>query len=369
MSWAINSEETFGAKIKVIGVGGGGGNALNCIAAEAASGSIDYGNVDYIAVNTDIQALKKSMATEKIQIGTKLTHGLGAGGKPEVGESSAQENKEEIAEALKDADMVVITAGMGGGTGTGAAPVVAEISRELGKLTIAVVTKPFTFEGAKKMSQAESGITELLKNVDSLIVIPNQKLLSGDQKLTMRQAFALSDGILKTGVMSIADIILRNGVVNVDFADVTSILKDAGYAHIAIGHGQGKDKAQDAAKQVISSPLLETSINGARRLLINIVMSDDIITDDVDELTNIITNAVDPEATIIFGTDYKEDSTDEIFITVIAADFADTPKAGGDYIPTPAAPKAETASGNTSAKPAADNPNYYDDIFNIFNKK
>ncbi len=368
MSWAINTEETFGAKIKVIGVGGGGGNALNCIASEAAEGSIDYGNVDYIAVNTDIQALKKSIATEKIQIGTKLTHGLGAGGKPEVGESSAQENKEEIAEALKDADMVVITAGMGGGTGTGAAPVVAEISRELGKLTIAVVTKPFAFEGAKKMAQAENGITELLKNVDSLIVIPNQKLLTGDQKLTMRQAFSLSDGILKTGVMSIADIILRNGVVNVDFADVTSILKDAGYAHIAIGHGQGKDKAQEAAKQVISSPLLETSINGAKRLLINIVMSDDIITDDVDELTNIITNAVDPEATIIFGTDYKEDSTDEIFVTVIAADFSNIPgREGEEIIPAPVA-KPETTTASAASKPA-DNPNYYDDIFNIFNKK
>ncbi|MBP1572241.1 MAG: cell division protein FtsZ [Oscillospiraceae bacterium] len=366
MSWAINSEEAFGAKIKVIGVGGGGGNALNCIAAEASTGSIDYGNVDYIAVNTDIQALKKSMATEKIQIGTKLTHGLGAGGKPEVGESSAQENKEEIAEALKDADMVVITAGMGGGTGTGAAPVVAEISRELGKLTIAVVTKPFAFEGARKMAQAERGIEELLKNVDSLIVIPNQKLLSGEQKLTMRQAFSLSDGILKTGVMSVADIILRNGVVNVDFADVTSILKDAGYAHIAIGHGQGKDKAQEAAKQVISSPLLETSINGARRLLINIVMSDDIVTDDVDELTNIITNAVDPEATIIFGTDYKEDSTDEIFITVIAADFADSPSPAASYS-APVA-KAEAPSA-PAAKTAGDNPEYYEDIFNIFSKK
>lgn len=366
MSWAINSDEGFGAKIKVIGVGGGGGNALNCIAADAASGNVDYGNVDYIAVNTDIQALKKSMASEKIQIGTKLTHGLGAGGKPEVGEASAQENKEEIAEAIKDADMVVVTAGMGGGTGTGAAPVVAEISKEMGKLTIAVVTKPFVFEGARKMASAEKGIGELLKNVDSLIVIPNQKLLTSDQKLTMRQAFSLSDGILKTGVMSIADIILRNGIVNVDFADVTSILSNAGYAHIAIGHGEGKDKAQEAARQVISSPLLETSINGAKRLLINIVMSEDIITDDIDELTNIITNAVDPEAQIIFGTDYKEDATDEIFITVIAADFDGVSPANAAPIVSGA---DEVANVATAGNKTPDNPNYYDDIFNIFNKK
>lgn len=361
MSFSISSEDIFGAKIKVIGVGGGGGNALNCIAQEGLSG-----NVDYIAVNTDIQALQRSKATEKIQIGTKLTRGLGAGGRPEVGEASAQESKDEISEAIKDANMVFITAGMGGGTGTGAAPIVAEIAQELGILTVAVVTKPFGFEGAKKMQQAERGIDELLTNVDSLIVIPNQKLLTGEQRLTMRESFSLADNILKTGVTSIADLILRNGFMNVDFADVTTIMKEAGLAHIAIGSGTGKDKAQEAAKQVISSPLLETSISGARRLLVNIVMSEDIVTSDMDELTQIITQAVDPDATIIFGADYSPDLTDTIDVTVIATDFADTKVS--------AAKDDALSSLNSEAMAKAgvkapDNPNYYDDIFNIIKNK
>lgn len=361
MSFSISSEDVFGAKIKVIGVGGGGGNALNCIAQEGLSG-----NVDYIAVNTDVQALQRSKATEKIQIGTKLTRGLGAGGRPEVGEASAQESKDEISEAIKDANMVFITAGMGGGTGTGAAPIVAEIAQELGILTVAVVTKPFGFEGAKKMQQAERGIDELLTNVDSLIVIPNQKLLTGEQRLTMRESFSLADNILKTGVMSIADLILRNGFMNVDFADVTTIMKEAGLAHIAIGSGSGKDKAQEAAKQVISSPLLETSISGARRLLVNIVMSEDIVTSDMDELTQIITQAVDPDATIIFGADYSPDLTDTIDVTVIATDFADR-KASSAKDDALSALNSE-AMAKAGVK-APDNPNYYDDIFNIIKNK
>ncbi len=360
MSFSISSEDVFGAKIKVIGVGGGGGNALNCIAQEGLSG-----NVDYIAVNTDVQALQRSKATEKIQIGSKLTRGLGAGGKPEVGEASAQESKEEIADAIKDANMVFITAGMGGGTGTGAAPVVAEIAQELGILTVAVVTKPFAFEGAKKMQQAEKGIDELLSNVDSLIVIPNQKLLTGEQRLTMRESFSLADNILKTGVMSIADLILRNGFMNVDFADVTTIMKDAGLAHIAIGSGTGKDKAQEAAKQVISSPLLETSISGARRLLVNIVMSEDIVTSDMDELTQIITQAVDPDAIIIFGADYSSEITDTIDVTVIATDFADVKKSSKDDALSSLSSEAMAKAGVK----APDNPNYYDDIFNIIKNK
>ncbi len=358
MSFSISSEDVFGAKIKVIGVGGGGGNALNCIAQEGLSG-----NVDYIAVNTDVQALQRSKATEKIQIGSKLTRGLGAGGKPEVGEASAQESKEEISDAIKDANMVFITAGMGGGTGTGAAPVVAEIAQELGILTVAVVTKPFAFEGAKKMQQAEKGIDELLTNVDSLIVIPNQKLLTGEQRLTMRESFSLADNILKTGVMSIADLIIRNGFMNVDFADVTTIMKESGLAHIAIGSGNGKDKAQEAAKQVISSPLLETSISGARRLLVNIVMSEDIVTSDMDELTQIITQAVDPDATIIFGADYSPDLTDTIDVTVIATDFADR-KPKDDALSS----LNSEAMAKAGVK-APDNPNYYDDIFNIIKNK
>ena len=358
MSFSISSDDVFGAKIKVIGVGGGGGNALNCIAQEGLAG-----NVDYISVNTDVQALQRSKATEKIQIGSKLTRGLGAGGRPEVGEASAQESKEEIADAIRDANMVFITAGMGGGTGTGAAPVVAEIAQELGILTVAVVTKPFACEGAKKMQQAEKGIDELLANVDSLIVIPNQKLLTGEQRLTMRESFSLADNILKTGVMSIADLILRNGFMNVDFADVTTIMKEAGLAHIAIGSGNGKDKAQEAAKQVISSPLLETSISGARRLLVNIVMSEDIVTSDMDELTQIITQAVDPDATIIFGADYSSDLTDTIDVTVIATDFTDK-KSKDDALSS----LNSEAMAKAGVK-APDNPNYYDDIFNIIKNK
>ncbi len=343
-----------GAKIIVVGVGGGGGNALNCIVAEGVKG-----NIDYIAVNTDVQALNRSQATQTIQIGPKLTQGLGAGGNPEVGEQSAQETKEDIAEALRDCNMVFITAGMGGGTGTGAAPVVAEIARELGKLTVAVVTKPFAFEGKRKMEQAEKGIKKLLENVDSLIVIPNQKLMDNDAKITMRQAYAMADDVLKTGVKSIADLILRDGFINVDFADVTSIMKCAGYAHMAMGHGQGKEKAKDAAKQVITSPLLETSIKGARRLLLNVVMSDDVTTVDLAELTDLLTNEADPNANIITGVDYIEDGDDEIFVTVIASDFVDFDN--GDV----AAVEAE-ALANAGVK-APGNTDIYDNIFGILN--
>ena len=343
-----------GAKIIVVGVGGGGGNALNCIVAEGVKG-----NIDYIAVNTDVQALKRSQATQTIQIGPKLTQGLGAGGNPEVGEQSAQETKEDIAEALRDCNMVFITAGLGGGTGTGAAPVVAEIAKELGKLTVAVVTKPFAFEGKRKMEQAEKGIKKLLENVDSLIVIPNQKLMDNDAKITMRQAYAMADDVLKTGVKSIADLILRDGFINVDFADVTSIMKCAGYAHMAMGHGQGKEKAKDAAKQVITSPLLETSIKGARRLLLNVVMSDDVTTVDLAELTDLLTNEADPNANIITGVDYIEDGDDEIFVTVIASDFVDFDN--GD-----AAVVEAEALANAGVK-APGNTDIYDNIFGILN--
>lgn len=341
------------AKIIVVGVGGGGGNALNCIVSEGVKG-----NIDYIAVNTDLQALNRSQATQCIQIGPKLTQGLGAGGNPEVGEQSAQENKDDIAEALKDCNMVFITAGMGGGTGTGAAPVVAELAKELGKLTVAVVTKPFAFEGKRKMDQAEKGIKKLLQNVDSLIVIPNQKLMENDAKITMRQAYAMADDVLKTGVKSIADLILRDGFINVDFADVTSIMKNAGYAHMAMGHGQGKEKAKDAAKQVITSPLLETSIKGARRLLLNVVMSDDVTTVDLAELTDLLTDEADPNANIITGVDYIEDGNDEIFVTVIASDFVDF----DDGISEKEADMEAMAKAGVKAP---GNTDIYEDIFGI----
>ncbi len=355
MGFVMENEGIDLAKIKVVGVGGGGGNALNCIVAAGIQ------NVEYIAVNTDAQALKNSKATTKIQIGQKLTHGLGAGGKPERGEGAAQESKDEILENLKGADMVFITAGMGGGTGTGAAPVVAEIARELGILTVAVVTKPFAFEGARKLKQAEKGIENLLANVDSLIVIPNQKLLTGKENLTMRQSFALADDILKTAVLSVTELILRNGEINVDFADVKTIMSNAGYAHMAIGHGEGKDKVADAVAQVISSPLLETSIKGAKRLLLNITMSDDIIAGDVAELTDTITKAAAEDVELIFGTSFNEELSDTIDVIVIASDFDaySAPNEDGE---------AETASSTEQSQESTeDSGSFYDGLWkNLF---
>ncbi|MDE6666021.1 MAG: cell division protein FtsZ [Ruminococcus sp.] len=314
----FNYEEALepDVNIKVIGVGGGGGNAVNCMVDSGVN------NIEYIAINTDAKALNKSKATTRIPIGAKLTKGRGAGNKPEIGQRSAEENRDEIETHLKGADMIFITAGMGGGTGTGAAPVVAKIAKEMDILTVAVVTKPFLFEREQKMAQAEKGIAELKKYVDSLIVIPNEKLLVGlDKPLTMMQSFALSDDVLKTGVKSISDLIVEEGYINLDFADVSTIMKGAGYAHMAIGHGSGKDKARDAATSVISSPLLETSISGAKRLLINIAMSEDILSSDVDAATKMITDTAAEGVEFIFGTAFKEDMQDEMSITVIAAGF------------------------------------------------
>lgn len=316
----FNYEEALepDVNIKVIGVGGGGGNAVNCMVESGVN------NIEYIAVNTDAKALNKSKATTRIPIGAKLTKGRGAGNKPEIGQRSAEENRDEIETHLKGADMIFITAGMGGGTGTGAAPVVAKIAKEMDILTVAVVTKPFLFEREQKMAQAEKGIAELKKYVDSLIVIPNERLLVGlDKPLTMMQSFALSDDVLKTGVKSISDLIVEEGYINLDFADVSTIMKGAGYAHMAIGHGSGKDKARDAANAVISSPLLETSISGAKRLLINIAMSEDILSSDVDAATKMITDTAAEGVEFIFGTAFKEDMQDEMTITVIAAGFDD----------------------------------------------
>ena len=316
----FNYEETLepDVNIKVIGVGGGGGNAVNCMVDSGVN------NIEYIAINTDAKALNKSKATTRIPIGAKLTKGRGAGNKPEIGQRSAEENRDEIETHLKGADMIFITAGMGGGTGTGAAPVVAKIAKEMDILTVAVVTKPFLFEREQKMAQAERGIAELRKYVDSLIVIPNERLLVGlDKPLTMLQSFALSDDVLKTGVKSISDLIVEEGYINLDFADVSTIMRNAGYAHMAIGHGTGKDKARDAANAVISSPLLETSISGAKRLLINIAMSEDILSSDVDAATKMITDTAADGVECIFGTAFKEDMQDEMTITVIAAGFDD----------------------------------------------
>ena len=302
MGFAIDNEEIYSdINIKVVGVGGGGGNALNCMATE---GIFD---VEFVAVNTDAAALRSSKASTKVQIGEKLTRGRGAGNKPEIGERSAQENRDEIAAALKGATMVFIAAGMGGGTGTGAAPVVAEVAKEMDILTVAVVTKPFNFEQKAKMIQAERGIGELMKHVDSLVVIPNERLISTNEKpLTMKESFSLADNILKTGVKSIAELITVDGFINLDFADVETTMKNAGYAHMAIGHGSGKDKAAEAANAVITSPLLETSISGATRLLVNIVMSEDALSTDIDTATKLITEAADPDVELIFGASFDE---------------------------------------------------------------
>ena len=365
--------------IKVIGVGGGGGNALNCMVASGVQ------DIEYIAINTDAKALNNSKATTRIQIGSKLTMGRGAGNKPAIGQQSAEENKDEIEAALKGADMVFITAGMGGGTGTGAAPVVAKIAQEAGILTVAVVTKPFAFEREQKMAQAEKGIMELKKYVDSLIVIPNEKLLEGmDKPLTMRESFALADDILKTGVKSISDLIVEEGYINLDFADVSTIMKGAGYAHLAIGHGSGKDKAKEAANAVIASPLLETSIAGAKRLLINITMSEDILSSDVDNATKMITDKAADNVEFIFGTAFKEDMQDEMTITVIAAGFDEEPdeseeaeESAAEEAAAPEEPEAQPqpqpqpqqtqAAANGGKKPA--DPDDLMAIFEILDRK
>ena len=371
----FNYEETLepDVNIKVIGVGGGGGNAVNCMVESGVS------NIEYIAINTDAKALNKSKAATKIPIGTKLTKGRGAGNRPEVGQRSAEENRDEIETHLKGADMVFITAGMGGGTGTGAAPVVAKIAQEMDILTVAVVTKPFLFEREQKMAQAEKGIAELKKYVDSLIVIPNERLLVGlDKPLTMKQSFSLSDDVLKTGVKSISDLIVEEGYINLDFADVSTIMRGAGLAHMAIGHGSGKDKARDAANAVISSPLLETSISGAKRLLINITMSEDILSSDVDNATKMITDTAADGVEFIFGTAFKEDMQDEMTITVIAAGFGEDDDAVADDDLGLSAPTDDVIQidnplidglglgGSTAAKAPASNQDYdLDDIFKM----
>ena len=304
------------ATIKVVGVGGGGGNVINRMIEAGLRG------VEFITVNTDRQALGLSKANKKIQIGEKLTRGLGAGANPEIGKCSAEESKAEIAEALKGADMVFVTAGMGGGTGTGAAPIVAETSREMGILTVAVVTMPFPFEGKRRTSQAEAGIDELKQCVDTLIVIPNEKLLQVVEKQTcLQDAFDMSDNVLKQGVQGISDLITIPGLVNLDFADVKTIMLDAGIAHIGTGRASGENRAQEAARQAIHSPLLETSIEGAGGVLINVTGGRDLGLLEINEAAELVQKSVDPEANIIFGAVIDENLKDEIVITVIATGF------------------------------------------------
>ena len=315
-----NEEQNTFATIKVVGCGGGGNNAVNRMVDAGLRG------VEFISVNTDRQALSQTNAQVKIQIGEKLTKGLGAGAIPEVGRRAAEESREEIASALKGADLVFITAGMGGGTGTGAAPVVAEIARDLGTLTIAVVTKPFNFEGKQRMKNAEAGIAELKQHVDTLVVIPNDRLLQVVNKgTTMLEAFRIADDVLRQGIQGISDLIAVPAMINLDFADVKTVMESGGMAHMGIGIGRGENKLVDAAKNAISSPLLETNIDGARAVLINVTGGEDISIVDINEAANLIMEAAEPDANIIFGAGIDETMDDEVRITVIATGFEKTP--------------------------------------------
>lgn len=334
----FDTENANVAQIKVIGVGGGGNNAVNRM--------IDFGlkGVDFISVNTDKQALLTSQATQKIQIGDKLTKGLGAGANPEIGAKAAEESRDEIAQALTGCDMVFVTAGMGGGTGTGAAPIVASIAKEMGILTVGIVTKPFAFEGRQRMVRAEEGIQDLKSHVDSLVTIPNDRLLQiSNQHTTFVDAFKMADDVLRQGVQGISDLISGNGYINLDFADVVTVMKNTGIAHMGVGRACGENRAEEAVRMAIQSPLLETSIEGARGVLINITGGSDLGLFEINNAAEFVNEAADPNANIIFGAALDESLNDEIVITVIATGFED-------------APVQPQRSGAQASNPFANNP-------------
>lgn len=309
--------------IKVMGIGGGGNNAVNRMIEEGVKG------IEFISVNTDRQALLSSMAGHQIQIGEKLTRGLGAGAKPEVGKDAAKESRAQIIKELEGTDIVFVTAGMGGGTGTGAAPIVAQIAKEMGILTVGVVTKPFGFEGRVRMKNAEEGIKNLSESVDTLITVPNDKLLQiVSQNTSMMDAFSMADNVLKQGIQSISDLIKMPGLINLDFADVTSIMKDKGLAHMGIGNANGENRAIEAAKEAIQSPLLETSIKGAKGVLLNVAGGANLTLFEANAASSLVTESCDPEANIIFGTSIREDLGEDIVITVIATGFETNPSQG-----------------------------------------
>ena len=383
MAFILDEEMQNITNIKVIGVGGGGGNAVNRMVAAGLQG------VEFVAMNTDQQALLNSRATQKVQLGAKLTKGRGAGADPEIGQRAAEESKDEIASALKGAQMAFITAGMGGGTGTGAAPVEAEVAHDLGILTVGIVTKPFAFEGRRKMNLAEQGIAALLMHVDSLIVIPNERLkLISQEKITLMNAFEAADNVLRQGVESISSLINIPAFINLDFADVRSIMKDAGYAHMGVGSAKGAGKAENAAKAAISSPLLETSIAGARGVIINITSSPDIGLEEVEQASSLITQSAHPDANIIWGTAFDENLSDEMHVTVVATGFENAPNgasaapaasAGAPVqphtIPTPvfssdaAAPGASAAPAPAPLDDEDDDKDYFDQIMGLLNKR
>ncbi len=378
MAFAMETGVENVVSIKVVGIGGGGNNVVNRMVADGVKG------VEFVAVNTDKQVLNASGANYKIQIGEKLTGGKGAGANPEVGRKAAEESRTQLAKVLEDTDMVFITAGMGGGTGTGAAPVVAEAAREQGVLTVGVVTKPFGFEGRRRMTQAEQGIEELRDKVDSLVIIPNDRLkYATDQKITFANAFAIADDVLRQAVVSISDLIRDTGFINLDFADVTAVMKDAGLAHMGVGRAAGKGKAEEAARMAISSPLLETSIQGARGVLINVTGSMDIGLEEVEQAACLVQEAVSPDALTIFGATFDENLDDEIRVTVIATGFAEGNDGGAAkpieakaaQAPTEKPAETEAASGvadvleaQVEEKQEEEDRNFAD-ILKIFERK
>lgn len=331
MGFAIETGAETGVVIKVIGVGGGGGNAVNRMVSSGIKG------IDFIAVNTDKQALNYSAADVKLQVGEKLTGGRGAGSKPEIGEKAAKESEDEIRKLLQGANMVFITAGMGGGTGTGGAPVIAEIAKEMGILTIGIVTRPFTWEGKKRIEQASQGIAALKEKVDALVIIPNERLrLVSEQKVTLKNAFEIADSVLLQGVQSISELITVPGIINLDFADISTVMTDAGYAHMGTGRASGKEKAMEAAKMAISSPLLETSIDGAKRVIINITCSPDISLEEVEDAATMVQQAAHPDVHLIWGAAIDDSLEDEVRLCVIATGF--------DTDPVPAQQNAKAAA-------------------------
>ena len=367
MTYDYDTGFDFGAVIKVIGVGGGGNNAVNRMVENDVKG------VEFIAVNTDKQALLRCAAPTKILIGEKVTKGRGAGANPEVGLRAAEENIDDIKAALVDTDMVFITAGMGGGTGTGAAPAIAKVAKEMGILTIGVVTKPFAFEGPKKMIQAEAGIENLRKCVDSIIMIPNERLkFVSETRITLANAFQIADDVLRQGVQSITELINVSSFVNLDFNDVCTVMRDAGLAHMGVGVGQGKDKAELASKAAISSPLLETSITGARGIIINITSSPDIGLEEVEYAANLISKEANPEANIIWGAAFDASLEDEMKVTVVATGFEADKKPMETRVVRPVVAPAEAeeapeASAEEAKESVVDN-GIDDDIANIFNR-
>ncbi len=346
MAFELDTEQDIVVAVKVIGAGGGGSNAVNRMIKSNVRG------VEFIAANTDKQALRSSGATYKIQLGEKLTKGLGAGSDPEIGRKAAEESRDQLKKVLENTDMVFITAGMGGGTGTGAAPIIADIAREMGILTVGVVTKPFKFEGQVRKKQAEEGIAALHDKVDSLIVIPNERLSCvTEQKITLMNAFEIADDVLKQAISSISDLVSGQGLINLDFADVSKIMRGAGYAHMGVGRASGKDKASEAASMAIHSPLLESSIDGADGVIINIVGSADIGLEEIEIAAEMVRSAAHPEANIIFGVALDAELDDEIRVTVIATGFE-----GGQPSAKANADSANILSAFTQAAEAANAP-------------